>query len=145
VLKAARDMGYIPHAIGKALASRRTRSIGVAFSTEQASHPFLQLVIEGLSQATRNRDQRLLVESFDERDRAAKVLQLTRARQIDIDNREAARTAVDHLLDLGHRRIACITNAPTSCLSSADRLAGWREALHGRGAKPEATPSPSGP
>jgi DNA-binding LacI/PurR family transcriptional regulator len=176
VLKAARDMGYVPHAMGKALASRRTMSIGVAYSAEQASHPFLQLVIEGLSQATRKRDQRLLVESFDERDRAEKVLQLTRARQIDglvmwgprhgdpvivalardgfplvmigsvesaglcsidINNREAARTAVDHLLDLGHRRIACVTNAPTLYLSSSDRLAGWREALHERGVKPD--------
>jgi DNA-binding LacI/PurR family transcriptional regulator len=177
VLKAARDMGYVPHAMGKALASRRTMSIGVAYSSEQASHPFLQLVIEGLSQATRNRDQRMLVESFDERDRAAKILQLTRARRIDglvmwgprhrdpviaalardgfplvmigsveadglcsidIDNRAAAKTAVEHLLGLGHRRIACITNAPTSYLSSADRIAGWRDALHEHGVKPDA-------
>jgi LacI family transcriptional regulator len=83
VLKAARDMGYVPHATGRALASRRTRNIGVAYSTEQASHPFMQLVIGGLSEATRRRGQRLLVESFDERDRAEKILQLTRARHID--------------------------------------------------------------
>jgi len=168
VLKAAREMGYVPHAMGKALASRKTRSIGVAYSTAQASHPFLQLVIEGLSRATREHDQRLLVESFDERDRAAKVLQLARARQIDglvmwgprrgdpgvgtlardgfprvmigsaeaegvctvdIDNRAAAKAMVDYLIGLGHRRIACITNAPISYLSAADRLAGYEEAL----------------
>ncbi len=176
VLKAARDMGYVPHATGKALASRRTRSIGVAYSTAQASHPFLQLVIEGLSQATRKRDQRLLVESFDESDRAVKILQLTRARHIDglvmwgprrgdpvvaellrdgfplvmigsletggvctidIDNRAAAMAMVEHLIELGHRRIACITNAPTSYLSSADRLAGYEEALRRHGLVPD--------
>jgi DNA-binding LacI/PurR family transcriptional regulator len=176
VLKAAHDMGYVPHAMGKALASRKTRNIGVAYSTEQASHSFLQLVIEGLSQATRKRDQRLLVESFDEHDRAQKVLELTRARHIDglvmwgprhddpviaalardgfplvmigslkaeglctidIDNREAAKGIVAHLLDLGHRRIACITNAPTTYTASADRLVGYREALCGRGMKPD--------
>ena len=178
VLKAARDMGYVPHAMGKALASRKTRNIGVAYSTDQASHAFLQLVIEGLSQATRKRDQRLLVESFDERDRARKILELTRARHIDglvmwgprrgdpviaelvrdgfplvmigsveaegvcavdIDNRAAAKAMVDYLIGLGHRRIACITNAPTSYLSSADRLAGYRAALRGRRLKPEAS------
>jgi LacI family transcriptional regulator len=176
VLKAARDMGYVPHATGKALASRRTRSIGVAYSTAQASHPFLQLVIEGLSQATRKRDQRLLVESFEESDRAEKILQLTRARHIDglvmwgprrgdpvvaelvrdgfplvmigsleaegictidIDNRAAAMAMVEHLIELGHRRIACITNAPTSYLSSADRLAGYEEALRRHGLEPD--------
>ena len=175
VIKAARDMGYVPHAMGKALASRRTKNIGVAYSSEQASHWFLQLVIEGLSQATRERDQRLLVESFDERDRAQKILQLTRARHIDglvmwgprrgdplvdrlardgfplvmigsletrgvctvdIDNRAAARAMVEHLIDLGHRRIACITNAPVSYRSSSDRLAGYREALRSRDLKP---------
>lgn len=168
VLKVAREMGYVPHAMGKALASRKTRSIGVAYSTAQASHPFLQLVIEGLSQVTRERDQRLLVESFDERDRASTILQLTRARQIDglvmwgprrgdpvvrtlardgfplvmigslevegvctvdIDNRAAAASMVDYLVGLGHRRIACITNAATIYLSSADRLGGYRESL----------------
>jgi len=178
VLKAARDMGYVPHAMGKALASRRTRSIGVAYSTEQASHPFLQLVIEGLSEATRRRDQRLLVESFDERERARRVLELTRARHIDglvmwgprhgdpviaelardgfplvmigsaeaeglcsidIDNRAAAKSMVDYLIALGHRRIACITNAPTSYLSAADRLAGWRAALREGGTQADAT------
>lgn len=176
VLKAARDMGYEPHATGKALASRKTRNIGVAYSTVQASHSFLQLVIEGLSQATEKRDQRLLVESFDERDRAQKILQLTRARHIDglvmwgprrvdpivdtlardgfplvmigsleheglctidIDNRAAAKAMVAHLIDLGHRRIACITNAPTSYTASADRLAGYREALRRHGITPD--------
>ena len=176
VLKAARDMGYEPHATGKALASRKTRNIGVAYSALQASHPFLQLVIEGLSQATRKRDQRLLVESFDERDRAQKILQLTRARHIDglvmwgprsgdplvetltrdgfplvmigslettglctidIDNRAAAKAMVAHLIDLGHRRIGCVTNAPVSYTASAERLAGYREALRCQGVAPD--------
>jgi DNA-binding LacI/PurR family transcriptional regulator len=176
VLKAARDMGYEPHATGKALASRRTRSVGVAYSTAQASHPFLQPVIEGLSQATRKRNQRLLVESFDEADRAQTILQLTRARHIDglvmwgprrgdpvvaelvrdrfplvmigsleasgvctidIDNRAAARAMVAHLIALGHRGIACITNAPASYTAAAERLAGYREALQSHGVTPD--------
>jgi DNA-binding LacI/PurR family transcriptional regulator len=48
---------------------------------------------------------------------------------VDVDNRAGARTAVDHLLALGHRRIACITNAPLAYTAAADRLAGYRDAL----------------
>jgi LacI family transcriptional regulator len=48
---------------------------------------------------------------------------------IDVDNEASARLAVDHLLELGHRRIACITNAALTYTAAADRLAGYREAL----------------
>ena len=53
---------------------------------------------------------------------------------VDIDNVAAARTAVDHLLDLGHTRIGCITNAPPlTDTAAADRLEGFRLALESRG------------
>jgi LacI family transcriptional regulator len=48
---------------------------------------------------------------------------------IDVDNEASARLAVDHLLELGHRRIACITNAALTYTAAADRLAGYRTAL----------------
>lgn len=48
---------------------------------------------------------------------------------VDIDNRSAARTAVEHLVALGHRRIACITNAPLVFTAASDRAAGYRDAL----------------
>ncbi len=49
------------------------------------------------------------------------------------DNRSAAREAVEHLIRLGHRRVACITNAPLEYTGSADRLAGYRDALQAAG------------
>jgi DNA-binding LacI/PurR family transcriptional regulator len=53
---------------------------------------------------------------------------------VDIDNVAAARTAVEHLLDLGHTGIACITNAPPlTDTAAADRLEGFRVALESRG------------
>ena len=52
---------------------------------------------------------------------------------VDIDNRLAARQAVEYLISLGHRQIACITNAPFSYSASADRLLGYREALEQAG------------
>jgi LacI family transcriptional regulator len=48
---------------------------------------------------------------------------------VDIDNRAGARDAVDHLIALGHRRIACITNAPLTYTAAAERLTGYHAAL----------------
>jgi LacI family transcriptional regulator len=51
------------------------------------------------------------------------------APSVDIDNAAGARTAVEHLTSLGHRRIACVTNGPLAYAAAADRLAGYRAAL----------------
>jgi LacI family transcriptional regulator, galactose operon repressor len=51
---------------------------------------------------------------------------------IRIDNRAGSRLAADHLLDLGHRRIALICG-PRGNTDAAERLRGFREALAARG------------
>jgi DNA-binding LacI/PurR family transcriptional regulator len=48
---------------------------------------------------------------------------------VDVDNRAAANQAVRHLLALGHRRIACISNAPLAYTAASERVAGYRQAL----------------
>lgn len=48
---------------------------------------------------------------------------------VDVDNFLAARQAVDHLVGLGHKRIACITNAHSSYTAAAERLRGYRQSL----------------
>lgn len=52
---------------------------------------------------------------------------------VDVDNRAAALRAVAHLVSLGHRRIACITNAPLAYTAAAERLDGYRDALEAAG------------
>ncbi len=52
---------------------------------------------------------------------------------VDVDNVQGARQAVQHLIDLGHREIACITNAPLAYTASRDRLEGYRQALEAHG------------
>ncbi len=52
---------------------------------------------------------------------------------VDVDNRLAARQAVDYLISLGHRQIACITNAHATYSAAADRLIGYRDALEQAG------------
>jgi DNA-binding LacI/PurR family transcriptional regulator len=48
---------------------------------------------------------------------------------VDVDNRAAARMAVEHLLGLGYTRVACITNADLSYTAAEERLLGYRQAL----------------
>ena len=52
-----------------------------------------------------------------------------RACGVGIDNLQAARTAVRHLLELGHRRIGCVNYGPPRFLSVAARCDGYRQAL----------------
>ncbi|MGA2641288.1 MAG: LacI family DNA-binding transcriptional regulator [Spirochaetia bacterium] len=56
-----------------------------------------------------------------------------RACGVGIDNRAAARTAVRHLLEQGHRRIACVNYGPARFLSVAARCEGYRQALEEAG------------
>lgn len=55
------------------------------------------------------------------------------APSVDVDNVAGARGAVEHLLALGHRRIACITNAPLVYTAAIERLEGYRQALAAAG------------
>jgi LacI family transcriptional regulator len=48
---------------------------------------------------------------------------------VDVDNTYGARMAVNHLIELGHRRIAMITNAPLDYTASVDRLSGYKQTL----------------
>lgn len=51
-----------------------------------------------------------------------------RVHTVDVDNHGGARVAVEHLLRLGHRRIATIAG-PAEMTSGQDRLEGYRQAL----------------
>ncbi len=48
---------------------------------------------------------------------------------VDVDNVGGAALATHHLIKLGHRRIAFISNAAPAYTASAERLAGYRQAL----------------
>lgn len=58
---------------------------------------------------------------------------------VDVDNVAGARVAVEHLLALGHRRIACITNAPLVYTAALERLEGYHQALTAAGLEHDPT------
>ncbi len=55
-----------------------------------------------------------------------------RVNYVDVDNVGGARMAVEHLIRLGHRRIATITG-PLDMIAGQDRLEGYRQALEANG------------
>ena len=55
---------------------------------------------------------------------------------VDVDNRLAARKAVEYLLELGHTQIACISNAPPSYSAAPERVLGYKDALKAAGIPP---------
>jgi len=63
----------------------------------------------------------------------------SQASWVDVDNVEAARLAVSHLLDLGHTQVAAIIHAPLAYTAAAARLDGFRKAVeaHGLTVSPE--------
>lgn len=56
---------------------------------------------------------------------------------VDVDNRLAAKKAVQYLLNLGHTDIACISNAPASYSASPERVLGYTDALTEAGITPD--------
>ncbi len=60
------------------------------------------------------------------------------APSVDVDNAAGARCAVDHLIEAGHRVIACVTNGPLAYTAATERVAGYRSALAQAGIAPDA-------
>jgi LacI family transcriptional regulator len=52
---------------------------------------------------------------------------------VDVDNFAGARLATEHLIELGHRTIGCITNAPLAYTAARERLDGYHAAIRSAG------------
>jgi DNA-binding LacI/PurR family transcriptional regulator len=173
VLQAAEELGYVPDAAARTLASGKTYTVGLVLC--QAEHlkvdSFISQAIYGLNEVCNRQGFRLLIESAADIDQTGAYQNLVRAKKIDglvvinsrIDDKQLyqiiddgfptvlvgsvrhpkeysvvhesrSEQAVNHLIALGHKRIAHITLAPLSDHSvSYARLLHYRRALNKAG------------
>ena len=178
VHEAAERLGYIPDSTAQALASRRTKALGLVMTRSPhhiATDAFLPRIIAGLMDVVKDHKLRLLIEYVEVEHQDRAYLELAHAKRIDgmilltpriddvglrkleqvdiptvmmgelagtnlhsvdIDNRAASQKGVEYLLQLGHKEIACITNAPPSYSAAADRVLGYKDALCSAGITP---------
>ena len=171
VFDAVKNLGYVPDAAAQALASGRSKTVGLLLARRSqviASDMYLTQVLEVLVHEINRHGMRLLLEVEEDYKNPESYLKLVRSNSIDgvlysgpliedaalrfliehgiptvlmgnlpdmpypsvdVDNRAAAEQAVNHLTQLGHTRIACITNAGSSYAAAAGRLQGYRDAL----------------
>jgi len=86
VLAAAESLSYIPDASAQALASRRTKAIGLVMTRSPhhiATDAFLPQIIGGLMDVVKERKLRLLIESVEAEHQDRAYLELARAKHID--------------------------------------------------------------
>ena len=86
VLEAAESLSYIPDASAQALASRRTKAIGLVMTRSPhhiATDAFLPQIIGGLMDVVKERKLRLLIESVEAQHQDRAYLELARAKHID--------------------------------------------------------------
>lgn len=86
VLQAARDLGYVPDAAAQALASGRTKTIGLLLARRQhviASDMFLTQVMEALVHEINQHGMRLMLEVVEDYENRESYFKLVRSNSID--------------------------------------------------------------
>lgn len=167
IRRIAAENGYRASAVGRSLATRHTRTIGVVVTT--ITDQFAAEVVSGIEEAAAARGYCIfLANSNADPDREMRVVQTLEERRVDglivtasrvgalyvpllskmrvpivllnnqhpsefahsvmIDNTEASIAATQHLVALGHRRIAYLGDR-NGRQSDTERFAGYRYAL----------------
>jgi len=86
VLQAAKELGYVPNAAARSLASRRTHTLGLVLVRNQshiAGDAFLPQVIHGLAESTRQAGFHLILEPVEDISHPDAYIHLVRSKQID--------------------------------------------------------------
>lgn len=129
---------FLPQIIGGLLDVVKKQQLGVLIEWVEPGHQlqtYRQLVhakhIDGMILLTPRLDDEGLkeLEDFDIPIVLMGNIPESTLHSVDIDNRLAARQAVEHLISIGHRQIACILNAPLPYSSARERLLGFQDAL----------------
>lgn len=86
VLKVAEELGYVPDAAAQALASRRSRIIGLILTRNHrhlSSDAFLSQILDSLVSAVRAYDMRLILDIVEENHSPDAYLELVQSKRID--------------------------------------------------------------
>ena len=164
IQRIAREMGYVPSAIARGLATNRTSTLGVVVM--DSADPFIAAVVGAIDKSARDLGYSIILSTYgpnpEQEMSAIRLLlqqrvdaiiipdplvadsSLPRLEQVGIpiillnkksyvfsvgtDSIDGARQAVEHLLGLGHRRIAYIGGSRSE-EESAERRAGYEQAL----------------
>lgn len=171
VLDTAAELKYVPNAAAQALASRRTKAIGLVLTRTQhhiATDAFLPSIISGLLTTAKKQNIRILIDWVEMDHLESAYFELAHTKRIDgmilstprlndtglkalesvdiptvlmgsiaglnlpyvdVNNTKAAEKATTYLIGLGHKNIACITNAQPEYASAPERLDGYKNAL----------------
>ncbi|MCS6995054.1 MAG: LacI family transcriptional regulator [Anaerolineales bacterium] len=136
---------FLPQIISGLLKVTKTQNLRLMIEQVDAAHQsqaYLELArakrIDGMILLTPRMDDEALVTLETAEIPAVLMGHLPGSNlySVDVDNRAAAEQAVRYLLSLGHRRIACITNAPASYTAAPQRVQGYLDALTSAGIEP---------
>jgi LacI family transcriptional regulator len=86
VIDAAKELGYVPDATAQALASRRTKAIGLVLTRTQhhiATDAFLPKIISGLLTIAKKQNIRILIDWVETEHQESAYFELARAKRID--------------------------------------------------------------
>lgn len=171
VLAAARELGYVPAAAGRTLASGRTQTLGlfICHAEHLQVDAFIPGALSGLNEVTQQCGFKVIVEAVPDPARPDAYLDLVRAKQVDglvvlnprrgdkelarlaqedfplvimgaselphvhtvstADNSVPAERLTEHLIGLGHTRIAHVSYGGLEYQGADERFRGYRRAL----------------
>jgi LacI family transcriptional regulator len=152
IRQAVQALGYVTHGAARALASRRTHTIGAVIPT--LDNAIFANTAHALQKTLDDAGYTLLLacHEFDPEveARVTRVLRMLDTQQmpyvltwaldasgrhpcVGFDNRAAAIRITRHLLELGHREVAMISGVTAGNERASERLEGVRQALAERG------------
>jgi len=168
VLKAAHDLGYVPDAAARSLASGRTQTLGLllhgahqleidayiprllsSLFTVSEQHGFQVIVetikdfnhtkayrdlvkgkqIDGLVVIYPNEEDAELIELIDEGFPVVLLGTVNHTQEHSVAEKGSIRSIMQHLIDLGHERIAHISFAPQDVATSRHRILSYQRYL----------------
>src|SRR6188472_2245637 len=124
VEQAMTELGFVRNEFARQL--RMGTSSTLAYVMLDATNPFFTDVAQGIELAAEKANVSLFICNRND----------TRFCSVAVDDVLGGRLALEHLVDLGHSRVACI-GGPDSLGQVRDRLAGAREAWAAAGLPPE--------